>query len=65
MYSQEKFDEDKGVSEDKEESSAETKAEPKIKSDSDSKTEKKQSAQKNELKTLIASDWGDEDEEAF
>lgn len=69
--SQEKFDEDseKGVSEEKHESDAEAKAEPTIKTDNDTKssdkTDKKQLAQKNELKTLITSDWGDEDEEAF
>lgn len=66
--SQEKFDEDSEKSATEEKTDVDTKSEPKStesESKNGDKTEKKQSAQKNELKTLIASDWGDEDEEAF
>lgn len=64
--SQEKFDEDseKSVSEEKVDAKAEQKS-TEVESKNGDKTEKKQTTQKNELKTLIASDWGEEDEEAF
>lgn len=70
--SQEKFDEEseRSVNEEKPESDAETKAEESstkttaVEAKNGDKSEKKQIAQKNELKTLI-NDWGDDDEEAF